>query len=381
MLGVGIGIAPTVAPAAPGGSNSAQRDAFFREGKIPRLDIDVGPKGLEKLRANPREYVEATIRENGEILYSKVGVHLRGSAGSFRGVDDKPGFTINMDKWEDGQRFYGMEKFHLANSAQDGSYCNELIASEIYRAAGVPAARCSHAIVTLNGRKLGFYYFKEGYDDGFIKSNFANSGGNFYDGGFLRDIDQELQLDPGKKDPAKDRAELKAVVEMCREKDHARRIRKLDQMIEMDKFLAMCAVQVITFDWDSYALKPNNYRIYHDPKTNKLTFIPSGMDQLWGDLNFPIVPGFGGMLARAILETDQGKQRYLVKFREVTEKAFPGNTVKIIEALEARLKAAFEPYDKGAANNVLGSLQHVKNCVIQRSKNVNEQLQKMQAKK
>src|SRR5438046_6795441 len=99
-----------------------------------------------------------------------------------------------------------MDKLHLTNSLQDPSYLAELICGELFRAAGVPASRVSHATVTINGRKRGLYYIKEGYDKLFLKRYFGNRDGNFYDGGFLRDIDQPLQLIMGKND-VKDRAD------------------------------------------------------------------------------------------------------------------------------------------------------------------------------
>ena len=57
-------------------------------------------------------------------------------------------------------------------------------------------------------------------------------------------------------------------------------------------------LEAITFDWDGYPYKCNNYRVYHNPKTDKITFIPSGMDQMFGDVNGPALPDFGGMVAR-----------------------------------------------------------------------------------
>ena len=75
-----------------------------------------------------------------------------------------------MDKFGRTRRFHGMDKFHLANSVQDPSYLSELICGELFRAAGVPASRIGHAVVTINGRKRGLYYLKEGYDRDFLQN-------------------------------------------------------------------------------------------------------------------------------------------------------------------------------------------------------------------
>src|SRR5205085_8728713 len=129
---------------------------------------------------------KATLKE-GDKVYTDIGVHLKGAAGSFRGIDDKPSLTLNMNKFGALQRFHGLDKFHLANSLQDPSYVSELICGELFRAAGVPASRVRHAVVSVNGRRRGLYYLKEGYDSGFLKRSFGDSHGTFYDGGFLRD--------------------------------------------------------------------------------------------------------------------------------------------------------------------------------------------------
>src|SRR5437867_13280267 len=136
-------------PAAP--TASEERDAFFKDGKIVHLKIEIGKKELESLRGDPRKYVKALLKD-GDKEYKDVGIHVKGAAGSWRGIDDKPGLTLNVDKFKDDQRYRGMDKFHLANSVQDPSYLSELICGELMRAAGVPASRVGHAVVTINGR-------------------------------------------------------------------------------------------------------------------------------------------------------------------------------------------------------------------------------------
>ena len=56
---------------------------------------------------------------------------------------------------------------------------------------------------------------------------------------------------------------------------------------------------------DGYDFGKNNYRIYHDPKKDKITFLPSGMDQMMGDTNWPILMNFGGRIARKVIDTPE----------------------------------------------------------------------------
>jgi len=62
---------------------------------------------------------------------------IGGSAGSFQGIDARPGFSINCSKYKGGDRFHGLKRFQLNNCAQDGTALNELVCGEIARAAGV----------------------------------------------------------------------------------------------------------------------------------------------------------------------------------------------------------------------------------------------------
>ncbi|HEX4612164.1 MAG TPA: CotH kinase family protein [Urbifossiella sp.] len=364
---------PEPAAAQKAKSPAEEVDAFFAAGRPVQLVIEVGQKESDSLRREHRKYVPATVKEGGNT-YKDVGIHLRGAIGSFRPFDDKPGLTLNMDKFADGQRWHGMDKFHLANSAQDPSYLSEEICGELMQAVGVPAARIGHAAVTVNGRPRGFYYLKEGFDKGFLQKHFKNSNGNFYDGGFCREIDQPLELVSGKGDVA-DRGDLKALIAATREGDHKRRIEQLARLLDLDQFISYMVMSAITWDWDGYPFKANNYRIYHDPVRNKLIFIPSGMDQMFGDPNGPALPGFGGMVARSIIETTEGRRRYWVRMREVMRTVFePERWVKRLDELQARIQSALTATDAGAGRGLKDQVDRLRNGIRQRHRSITEQL-------
>jgi len=354
-------------------------DEFFKAAKVVQIDIEIGPKEMDALRKAERTYVKCTIKENGKT-YKDVGVHLRGAAGSFRGIDDKPGLTINMDKFSDDQRFHGLDKFHLANSAQDPSYLSELICGELMRAAGVPASRIGHAIVSINGKKKGLYYLKEGYDTHFLKVHFGSSEGNFYDGGFLREIDQPLQLISTKSD-VKNYADLKALLAAANEPNHAKRFEKLEKLLELDKFISYLCLEAIMWDWDGYPMKRNNYRVYHDPKKDKITFVPSGMDQMFADTNGPILPGFEGTIARALVETPQGKEKYYARMAQIMKDVYkPAELVKRLDEMTKVLQTAVKPVDPNMASDIPNHVNRLKQAIPARAKSVEEQLKRLPKK-
>ena len=162
-LGLALAVLPPRVPAAPPAHKPDETDAFFNGGEIPTLRIQIPPEGLNQLRQEARQYVKATVID-GTMVYTNVGIHLKGAAGSFRPIDaDNPALTLNFDKFQEGQRFHGLDKLHLNNSVQDPSYMTELLCGELFNAAGVPAARATHAVVELNGRRIALYVLKEGF--------------------------------------------------------------------------------------------------------------------------------------------------------------------------------------------------------------------------
>ena len=199
---------------------------LFDVPRVLNISIEIASKELESLRRNNREHVRSTVRE-GTNVWRDVGIHLKGAAGSFRGLEDKPALTLGFSKFTNGQRFHGLRKIHLNNSVQDSSYMTELICGELFLAAGIPAARTTHARVELNGRDLGLYVLKEGFDKTFLRRHFKNPNGNLYDGGFLREVTEPLEMDSGKDNGY---ADLKALVRAAQETDPSARLAALEKL-------------------------------------------------------------------------------------------------------------------------------------------------------
>jgi spore coat protein H len=354
-------LAATGASAADKPDPSAE---FFKPtGPVPVFKITVEKADADSLRREPRKYVKCTVQVGDQKL-KDVAIHLKGAAGSFRGFDDKPALTLNTDHFAKGQTFHGLDKFHLNNSVQDPTYLNEILCGEMALANNLPACRGTHAVVELNGRKLGFYVLKEGFNKTFLRRHFADPSGNLYDGGFLQDIDAPLKLDNG---TANDHKDLKALVQACREPNAEKRFAALDKVLDIDRMATNAALQVICTDWDGYCRNRNNYRVYFDPKSGKAVFFPHGMDQMFQNPGDAIFPGWGGLAARALLETPEGKKRFVAKLKEMTEKSFTLEKLyKRIDELVPRAKEAMEAVQKGSGKNYENEVKAYKDRLKQR---------------
>jgi spore coat protein H len=348
---------------------------FFKmTGKVPVFQITVEKAEADSLRREPRKYVKCTLKVGDQTL-KDVAIHIKGAAGSFRGFDDKPALTVNVDHFNKGQKFQGMDKFHLNNSVQDGTYLNEILCGEMALANGLPTARGGHALVELNGRKLGLYVLKEGFDTTFLRRHFADTTGNLYDGGFLQDIDAALKLDSGTDNGRKD---LQALVKACQEPNGEKRFAALDKLLDVDRLISNAGMQVICTDWDGYCRNRNNYRVYFDPKSGKAVFFPHGMDQMFQNPGDALWPGWGGLAARALIETPEGKKRYIARLKEMTAKNFVlADWYKRIDELVPRAKEAMESVQKGAGKNYDNEVKAYKDRLKQRADFLARELPKM----
>lgn len=337
-------VSPAASDSDAGGGASAETldaaaEAFFR-GPILRFEVQVGAAEWESLRNEPRKPVPATVVV-GPHRFEKVSIHVKGAAGSTRPVDENPALTLNFNRLNPGQSAFGLHKLHLNNSVQDPSRMTELVASTLYREAGIPTARATQAWVSLNGRNLGLYVVKEGYDKMFLRRNFPGgpgTPGDLYDGGFLRDIDQDLDREVGRG--TNDYASLK-LLRQAVEKPDAQLIEALGKVLDLERFLTFCALQSITEDWDGYARNRNNYRLYYEPVSGRFHFIPHGMDQLFGNPDQTLYPAWGGIVAHRLLELPEFQVRYLNRIRQIRSSLFTKRHLEeILDSATARLDAS-----------------------------------------
>ena len=338
--------------------------ALFDEGLVPELRVAVAPEELKKLRANNRAYARCNLTESlstsggkKETTFTDVAVKLKGAAGSFRQLDDRPALTLNMDKFRKGQSFHGVDKLHLNNSVQDASLLCELVAGHLFRQAGVPAARATHARVWLNGRDLGIYVLKEGFDPTFLRNQFDRSTGNLYDGGFAREIDQPLEKDCGTGPD--DHSDLRALRAACAIADVTKRQAELERLLDIDRFLSFAAMEMLTCHWDGYCRARNNYRLYFNPANGKAVFFPHGMDQMFTDPNFPLFD-VGGIVGKAVMGVPKFQQQYRQRLEELAPLLNPEKLDPVVDGVSLRLKPVLEAMNKDQARNYLGNMQGVK---------------------
>lgn len=380
-----IGIAGCVSPLsgeARAGESRQLRDALFEKPTLLHIQIEIPQQGLESLRqyrwqwnrqeAGPRPKVKVTVREGGQV-FRNVSLHLKGAAGSFRPVDDRPAMTLNFDRHEKGQKFHGLNKFSLNNSVQDPTLCNERIARQLFLEAGVPTPRAIHARVELNGRDLGMYVLVEGYNKRFLRGYFDDDSGNLYDGGFVQDIDGDLGANSG--ETPEDRSDLAALAEAIQITDLDERESSVREVLDLDRFLSHLAMDVILFNWDGYHMNRNNYRIFHDRSRGKLVFMPHGLDQLFENPEGPLFPFCQGKVTQAVMEIPRVQEAFFERVGELVADLFQVSRIHDrIDGIAEVVRRDLVLNDPESVDEYLANVSRLKDRVKRRYETLERQL-------
>jgi len=286
MLGV---LAP--ACAAPGPAEPEPRyvvsapadpsDELFAAENLVRFDLELPPDSLERLEEKPDEYAPGTLRYRDQRLAS-IGVRLKGEA-SFREIGDKPAFRLKLDELVSGQRLLGLKRLTLNNDVQDPSSLSQSLVYRSFRAAGLPAPRCNHALVYVNGEYYGLYSNVETEDKTFLERWFSSSDGNLYEEGgsdLVAGAASAFELETN--EAQNDRSDLEALIgalERASESDFSETVA---EELDLAHYLRFAALEALAGGEDgySYALgPPNNFRLYRDPGTDRFVFLSWGLDR------------------------------------------------------------------------------------------------------
>lgn len=338
-------------------------DELFGQPRLLRLSIEVPAAGLASLRKDPKAYVKGVVRE-GSQPYRDVGLRLKGG-GQFQGFEQKPGLTLKFNEFVQGQKFHGHTRILLGSSKADPTYLGESLAGRLCNEAGVPAAHTTFARVELNGREAGLYVISEAATKDFLARNFRKSKGNLYEGSH-NEITDRLEKDSG--DDTTDQKDLRQLAKAAQEPDLTQRWKKLGTVLDLDRFVTFVAAEVYLWHREGYSMDRNNFRIYSDPNSGLMVFLPHGVDQVFSQPTGSLWPEWKGLVARAVLETPEGRQRYLE--RMATLLAGPGQpetlgakaqelAALIRPALSGKETAAFDTAVKRLRENLAQRAAHL----------------------
>ncbi|GJM25063.1 MAG: hypothetical protein DHS20C16_14780 [Phycisphaerae bacterium] len=252
-----------------------------------------GP-GLVDIDEDPI-FVPAEVFYNGTQWY-RVGIRFKGNSSlqsSWQQGILKLSFKMDFDEFEDdypqidNQRFYGFKKVSLKNNFDDRSFLREKVASDVFAAAGVPISHTAFYTLYVdhgNGPEyFGLYTLVEEVDGEVLDTQFSSDDGNLYkpegvgasfvDGSFDEEY-FEKKTNEDEEDWTDILALFAALHDDTASTDTETWRANLESVFNVDGFLKYLAVNGIIQNWDTYGRMTQNYYLYNDPETSKLTWIP-----------------------------------------------------------------------------------------------------------
>jgi hypothetical protein len=157
---------------------------------------------------------------------------------------------------------------------------------------------------------------------------------------------------------------------------------KLNKLLDMDEFLSLIAMEHMTYHWDGYMFKKNNYKVYHDPDTDKISFFPHGMDQMFWSPPSALLPGNpqgalapDGLVARAILQTSEGRKRFKERVGVLYTNVFQVEALtNRLNQIQARIRPVLASINPGEASNHDGQADRIRQLVTQSASRIEKLL-------
>lgn len=360
---------------ADAGPGYEEADWLFEPDRLLAIDIELTAADWDSIRfqsrnilgilgetcglqpaGSPFTYVEGTVTIEGETI-AQVGIRKKGFLGSLD--EDKPSLKLDFAEYVPGQRFSGLKKMTLNNDVQDPSHMDQCLGYGLFRAAGVPAPRCNYARVSVNGVPLGIYTHVEGATKPMLSRHFADDGGNLYEGTLSDFRDGWMDTFERKTNEADlDRSDLQAIYDALALTDDAAMLAALEAVVDLDAFFSFWAIETMTTHWDGYAGNNNNFFLYGDPTTGRMTFMPWGTDQLFGP-GTSLDPGMTrSVMTERLFLHDPSRARYLTRYGAILDEVWDDEALLLeIDRVETLIAGAIPADETQAWQDAVAELR------------------------
>ena len=246
---------------------------IFDPATVHHLTLTLTEAAVNALRSSPTAWVSAELTFQGET-WSQVAVRVKGSS-SFQDIDHKPALKIKFHEYLPSQRFHGLERLTLNNEVWDPTMMAENLSYEAWRENGSPAPRTGYAAVTLNDRALGLYALIESMDDDYIEHQWPDSDGGLWEMTRNCDFDGDCSCFSLQETGS---AYVADAITMGCEAVEAGTTEALKAAFDWEALIAFLAVELSLNHPDSYSFNLNNFFVYHEPVTDRLSLSPWGAD-------------------------------------------------------------------------------------------------------
>lgn len=305
-------------------------------------------------------YRHATVAIDGTSM-DDVGIRQKGFSSNFFTDTTKKPLKLNFGIFsiDDEREFDDVRKVNLMNGIGDPAIAKDKLVYDMFRMHGVPGPRVAHAKVYVNDVFWGVYALIEQIDKRYLKRNFADNDGNLWknkgnsDLGWTGPNQTNYPFELQTNEDENDWSEFFNFVEFINNSSDVEFATQLADIFELDEYLKILAIDIISNNWDSYLDHGRNWYMYYEPRIDKMHWIPwdynfafdrnpSGSDDLNIVQNNP-----NKVLTRRVFENTAYRTRVFDYMCEILEVNF--TTARIDPILTNQLKLVIN--DWGSSND------------------------------
>lgn len=265
---------------------------------VPRIDVLIHPDTLTWIYNNvesDHEFRAVFVFDNGNVhdTIRDIGFRLRGNTSRY---SQKKSFKISFNTFISGRKYYGVEKLNLNGEHNDPSVSRAGIYWDILRQSSLAGPRYNHVQVYINGNFHGLYINVEHIDEEFAKTWFGNNDGNLYKCLYPADLTYlganpdlykfesggrrayELKIN----EEADDYSDLAHFIDVLNNTSLQQLPCALEKVFNVQDYLKVAAVDIITGNWDGYIYNKNNFYLYLNTATGLFEYIPYDVDNTFG---------------------------------------------------------------------------------------------------
>lgn len=265
---------------------------------VPRIDIFIHPDTLTWIYENvesDHEFRAVFVFNNGNVhdTINDIGFRLRGNTSRY---SQKKSFKVSFNTFISGRKYHGVEKLNLNGEHNDPSITRAKLCWNIFRESNIVSPRSSHTEVYINGNYHGLYINVEHIDEEFVKTYFGNNDGNLYKCLWPADLtyrgsDPDLyKFTSGDRrtyelkinEEEDDYSDLAEFIDILNNTPIAQLPCELEKVFNVQDYLKIAAIDVLTANWDGYIYNKNNFYLYKNTGTGLFEYIPYDVDNTFG---------------------------------------------------------------------------------------------------
>lgn len=271
---------------------------LYDHSNVARIDILIHPDSLLWIMDNVEsnhEFKAVFVYNNGNVndTVTDIGFRLRGNTSRFSA---KKSFKVSFNTFMQGRKYYGVEKLNLNGEHNDPSVSRARLYWHMLHEADIVGPASNHVRVYINGDYYGVYLNVEHVDEEFVKNRYGNNDGNLYKCLYPADLTYRgknpsvYKLEQSGRrvyelktnEEADDYTDIANFIDVLNNASIAQLPCSLEKIFNVQDYLKVAALDVLTGNWDGYIYNKNNFYLYNNPQTGLFEYIPYDTDNTFG---------------------------------------------------------------------------------------------------